>query len=83
MARLKSKKYTGLYLNHLDDGDISYSVNYKDESRKKVWYTVGKKSQGITEPFANNKRNELLNQIRLGIDPLAGVTFDSIGNEVL
>ncbi len=71
MARVKSKKYTGIYLNHLENGDITYYANYKDQDGKKAWFTVGKKSQGITEPFANNKRNELLNQIRLGVDPLA------------
>lgn len=71
MARIKSKKYTGIYLNHLENGDVTYYANYKDQDGKKAWFTVGKKSHGITEIFANNKRNELLNQMRLGVDPLA------------
>ena len=35
MARIKSNKYQGVYLNHLQDGDISYSINYKDGNNKK------------------------------------------------
>ncbi|SFP50055.1 tyrosine-type recombinase/integrase [Hydrogenimonas thermophila] len=68
MARVRSKKYPGVYLNKLENGDISYSITYKDEQDKKVWLTVGRKSQGITEPFCNQKRNEILNKIRLGED---------------
>jgi len=71
MARIKSKKYNGVYLNQLLNGDITYSVTYKDESNKKVFYKIGKKSEGITEVYAYNKRNEFINKIRLGEDPLA------------
>ena len=70
MARVKSKKYQGVYLNHLIDGDISYSINYKDSNNKKVWVTIGKKSNGINERFAYNKRAEYVNKINIGIDPL-------------
>ncbi len=71
MARTKSKKYTGVYLNRLADGDISYAITYKDERGQKVWETIGKKSNGITETYAHNKRNERINRVRLGEDPLA------------
>ncbi len=70
MARIKSKKYAGVYLNHLTNGDVSYSINFKDEHNKKVWLTIGKKSNGINEKFAYTKRAEYINKIKNGIDPL-------------
>ncbi|KIM07404.1 MAG: hypothetical protein KU38_10540 [Sulfurovum sp. FS08-3] len=69
MGRIKSKKYQGVYLNHLENGDISYSVMYKDGNRTQR-FTVGKKSEGITETFAYNKRNEIMSKLRLGVDPI-------------
>ncbi|HUH41986.1 MAG TPA: site-specific integrase [Sulfurimonas sp.] len=71
MARVRSKKYSGVYLNKLSDGDITYSINYKDIDNKKTWFTVGKKSNGITEIYAYNKRNEFINKIKLGEEPPA------------
>jgi len=71
MARVRSKKYNGVYLNHLKDGDITYYVTYKDEFGKKIFYKVGKKSDGITQDYANVKRSEFINQVNLGIDPTA------------
>jgi len=70
MPRVKSKKYAGVYLNHLENGDTSYSIIYKEGSKTKR-FTVGKKSAGITETFAYNKRNEFINKLHLGIDPIA------------
>lgn len=37
MARIKSKKYNGVYLNHLANGDITYTVTYKDAFEKKYF----------------------------------------------
>ncbi len=71
MGRVKSKKYSGVYLNHLVNGDITYTVTYKDAFEKKVFHKVGKKSEGITEIYAYNKRNEFTNKVRLGEDPIA------------
>ncbi|MCW8895457.1 site-specific integrase [Sulfurimonas sp.] len=71
MARVRSRKYSGVYLNKLSDGDITYSINYKDIDNKKTWFTVGKKSNGITEIYAYNKRNEFINKIKLGEEPPA------------
>lgn len=71
MARVKSKKYAGVYLNQLQDGDISYSITYKDDTGKLIRYTVGKKSNGITETFAYNQRATFINKIKHGIDPQA------------
>ena len=71
MSRIKSKKYNGVYLNKLNSGDVSYSIIYKDAYNKTKRFTVGKKSQGITETFAYQKRTEFINKIHLGVDPLA------------
>lgn len=71
MGRVKSKKYVGVYLNRLVDGDVTYSISYKDINNRKIWFTIGKKSSGITEVYAYNKRNEFINQIRLGEEPPA------------
>ncbi len=70
MARVRSKKYTGVYLNHLANGDISYSFSYKNEHYKKVWFTVGKKSAGNSEKFAYAQRSEYINLVKNGVDPV-------------
>jgi len=69
MARVKSKRFTGVYLNHLANGDISYSITYKDASGKVQRLKIGKKSEGITETYAHNKRNEIIAVQRLGEVP--------------
>ncbi len=69
MSRIKSKKYDGVYLNHLQNGDVSYSIIYKDINNTTQRLTIGKKSQGITEQYCNNKRIETINQITLGEQP--------------
>jgi len=86
MGRIKSKKYAGVYLNSLENGDISYSVTYKDENNKLARYTVGKKSNGINEKYAYNKRAEFINKIKTGEDPLASkkkkqvITLNDLAN---
>ncbi len=87
MSRVKSKKYNGVYLNHLENGDVSYSVIYKDNDKKTIRFSVGKKSGGITEIYSYQKRNEFINKIRLGEDPIAHkktksiITLDKIAEE--
>jgi integrase len=71
MSRIKSKKYTGIYLNKLQDGDISYSFTYKDLYNNTKWVTVGKKSAGINEAYVNRKRISTISQVQLGEDPTA------------
>jgi len=68
MDWVKSKKYTGVYIKKLNNGDISYSIIYKDENGKTKRIVVGRKSRGITEPYCLQKRNEILNKIKLGED---------------
>lgn len=86
MARIKSKKYAGVYLNHLASGDISYSINYKDIDNNKKWVTIGKKSNGINEKFAHAKRAEYVNKVKTGEDPLQHkkkqqvITLDNLAN---
>jgi integrase len=67
-----SKKYQGVYVNTLANGDISYYIGYTDLTTgdyKKV--KIGRKSQGVTEPYCYNKRAEVINKLRLGEDPLS------------
>ena len=71
MSRTVSKRFEGVYLNKLANGDTSYSYTYYNIEGKKQRVTVGKKSQGITEPYVNQKRAETINLIRLGEDPKA------------
>ena len=66
MARERSKKYPGVYLNRLKNGDISYSITFKDEEGVKQWRTIGKRSQGINEHIANRHRNEIVLKIQSG-----------------
>jgi len=69
--RIRSKRYTGVYSLKQKNGDISYSILYKNSDGKNQREAVGLKSQGITEVFANNKRIERINAIKHGEDPLA------------
>ena len=52
--------------------------------KKKYFTKIGRKSQSITEIYAYNKRNEFINKVRLGEDPLAHkkkksiITLDSL-----
>jgi hypothetical protein len=87
MAMVKSKKYPAVYLNTLQNDDITYYVGYTDATGKWQKVKIGKKSQGITENYANTKRSEFINMANLGEDPLAHkkqkqqIQFDSIANE--
>jgi len=55
----------------LEDGDISYSITYKDANGKSKLKSVGRKSEGANEIFAHRKRTEIVTKIRHGEDPLA------------
>jgi len=68
MGWIKSKRFPGVYLYKLADGDISYSIYYRDENGKNRRIVIGRKSRGITEPYCYQKRNEILNKMRLGED---------------
>ena len=64
--RKKSSKFSGVYIDELQDGDKSYYITFKGADGKKVWMKIGKYSEGIREQFCNVKRNEIITKIRLG-----------------
>jgi len=66
MGFVNSKRYDGVQLYHKKNKDISYYIRYKDENNKLQRLKVGDKSKGITEHYCNQKRNEIINSIRLG-----------------
>lgn len=67
MGYINSKKY-GSAIQHYKkaNGDISFYITYKDETNKLKRIKIGDKSKGITEPYCNQKRNEILHKIRTG-----------------
>ena len=65
MARQKSKRYTGVYFQELQNGDKSYYITYK-ENNKDIWKKIGLHSEGIREAFCHQKRSEITSKIRLG-----------------
>lgn len=69
MARIKSKKYDGVYYNQLANNDKSYYITYKNLDGKKVWNKVGLHSSGTREAYCKQKRDEILNKLRLGEEP--------------
>lgn len=88
MAMAQSKKYTGVYLNPLLYNDITYYVGFHNGSSwQKI--KIGKKSEGITENYANTKRLEYIHMTRLGEDPMAHkkqnqktvLLFDTVATE--
>ena len=69
MGFVSSKRYgTAVQLYKKSNGDTSYYITYKDEANKLKRIKIGDKSQGITEPFCKQKRDEVINAIRLGED---------------
>ena len=67
--RVRSKKYTGVYLLQQDNGDISYSILYKNSEGKNQRETIGSKREGVSELYAYNKRIERINLIKHGGTP--------------
>jgi len=82
---IKSKKYAGIYLHHLKNKDITFYIQYIDEDKKNNKIKVGRKSEGIDENYCFHKRNELINQIRLGENPKliqkSGPSFDEVAQK--
>lgn len=79
--RVASKMYKGVYSLKQKDGDISYSILYKNAEGKNQREVIGLKSEGITLAFAHNKRVERINAIKHGVDPLAHRKKSSSGFE--
>ena len=66
MTYIKSKKFEGVYQYPMINGDISYSITYKDNYNKTVRKKIGKKSEGITESYCSQIRGETISKLRLG-----------------
>jgi len=66
MAKIKSKKYNGVYYSELQNKDKSFYITYKDLDGKKIWQKIGMYSEGIREDYCNAKRNEAVNIIKNG-----------------
>ncbi|RYA23913.1 hypothetical protein CRU96_05760 [Malaciobacter halophilus] len=63
-----SKRYgSKVQLNYLKGGDISYFIVYKS-GKKTIYKKVGRKSEGINEKKAIELRNQILSELRHGID---------------
>lgn len=62
-----SKKFTGVIFSTLKNGDKSYYITYKFNG-KVTRVHIGKKSEGITEAFCHQKRNEAINKVKFGDD---------------
>lgn len=66
--RIKSKKYVGVYYRDLEDRDRVFEFTYKDLEGKKKWIKVGLASHNINEAYANRKRVETVNKMKLDGD---------------
>jgi len=62
---IKSKKYTGVMYSLLKNKDRSYYIFYKI-SNKTYRVHIGKKSEGITEAYCHQKRNDAINKLKFG-----------------
>ena len=84
--RVRSKKYAGVYILEQNNGDISYSILYKNSEGKNQREAIGLKSEGISELYAYNKRIERINQVKHGEMPTtkknknASVKFEDVWN---
>lgn len=66
--RIKSKRYSGVYILQQQDKDVSYSILYKNFEGKNQRESIGLKSEGVTELFAYNKRIERISKSKHGVD---------------
>lgn len=85
---IKSKKFIGVSYKLLKNDDRSYYITYKLNNKfKRV--NIGKKSEGITEAFCHQKRNQAINNAKFGKDePIVRtkkkiITFDEIAQRFL
>lgn len=76
----KSKRYSGVYYYVLEDGDKTYSVRYKINS-KQYEKKIGKHSDGIRESFCNKKRTEYINEARHGNDDAGQIGLDDLAKK--
>lgn len=85
-----SKKFSGVFKYELKDNDTAYYIGVNTVDKKYIKIKIGKKSEGITEQYCHMKRNEYINQLRLGDNPILSqnkkrekVLFDTFGQTYL
>jgi len=66
MSRYKKigGKYSGIYINSLENGDESYAISYRDEQQKIKRKVIGKKSEGMTKTKALTELNDVKIKIK-------------------
>lgn len=62
---IKSKKFTGVSHKLLKNKDKSYYISYKMNGKFKRTH-IEKKSEGITEAYCHQKRNDAINKLKFG-----------------
>ncbi|MGD9554424.1 MAG: hypothetical protein AB7V28_08560, partial [Arcobacteraceae bacterium] len=73
MAR-HTTKFTGvIYRDSITNGknDKTYYIRYKDSDNNTKELKIGKYSEGVRENYCNQKRNEIITNLRLGEEPPA------------
>lgn len=64
MSYIKSKKFEGVYQYKMKNGDVSYSITYKDNDNKTVMKKIGRKSEGIDENYCSRLRYETISKLK-------------------
>ena len=62
---VKSVKYKGIWLHKLLNGDITYYIQYIDNKKRNRKVKIGRRSEGISEHWCYQKRNEIIHKSRL------------------
>jgi len=73
LSRIKTK-YIGIYYRETTTNgknDKTYYITYKDNNGKMKELKIGKYSEGVRENYCNQKRNEIITNLRLGEEPPA------------
>lgn len=84
---IQSKRYPAVYLYPMKNGDVTFYAGFNTPDGKWEKVRIGRKSHGITETYAYNKRIEFINMSNLGEDPIAHkkqkkqIIFDDVANE--
>jgi integrase len=99
MAKVKSKKFEGVYHYNLKNGDTSYYITYKDNENTTVTKKIGRKSEGVNESYCSQVRYETISKLNnselppkiaiqkkqniVTLDSLAEFYFDTKDNKSL
>jgi len=62
---IKSKRFIGVVYSLLQNKDRSYYIFYKVKG-KTYRVHIGKKSEGVTEAYCHQKRNDAINKLKFG-----------------